>query len=216
MEPFNNELPDCSSFPTITSAFSEQMEVEPASGVGDAGDQSNKMPPPAFAGGLSPQAAHSLAFGHHAGFEYSGLHVAEPDFQLSPTFTSGLPPWDEDSYQPVEQDPFFGATISLSPFLSPSQDQLGFLEPRIPNDISSPTVDMFSVPPSQNVLPAESQDVSVPAPAFATTTGRTRSLGAGAEWSRHKDTIRQLYIEENRSLKITMEIMKEEHGFVSE
>lgn len=43
--------------------------------------------------------------------------------------------------------------------------------------------------------------------------GSRRSRYGTLDWEKHKSPIKKLYMDENKSLKDTMEIMKEEHGF---
>ncbi|PSR97780.1 hypothetical protein BD289DRAFT_74452 [Coniella lustricola] len=99
---------------------------------------------------------------------------------------------------------------------SPSSG-LSLVVPVSPSDQQDPTTaDAFSASPSSasRSLSGFGHDANAPAagPSNTVKTGRTPSR---YDWTKHMDTIKRLYIDEDRTLKEVLEIMERDHNFVA-
>ncbi len=99
---------------------------------------------------------------------------------------------------------------------APNQRSLSSYQPGYPSQGPSTTANLFrtSLVPTQTMLPPASP--ILPRPANPNTTEGARSMRDDGEWTRHKGVIWKLYVKENRTLEATMNIMKEDYGFVAE
>ena len=88
-------------------------------------------------------------------------------------------------------------------------------EPQFLDDIPHEDLSAFelghrSPEPSSNILHDEPNSTSMAAPP---RTASRRSKYKGLDWDEHKPKIKELYLDEDRSLSETMRIMKEAYSF---
>lgn len=103
------------------------------------------------------------------------------------------------------------ATAAASPSSSSessrdSDDRRSFSQPASPHDASSYSPALAPEPATSTAAAAITMTRSVGKP------GRTPSR---YDWSKHMPTIKRLYIDEDKTLKQVLDIMKEEHDFIA-